>query len=120
MKHFIILFIIGFLKQDIGSDPGLMQLPVILHGGGRDIHIDSSDRSVLMLDGINGMDAVQDIFYGIVHRILTGFNGQTLMSHILQGNDFTGYLLLGQLLPRNMLVLQMIRAVQAPVHAVVG
>ena len=47
-----------------------------------------------MLDGIDGLDALQHILDGTVHRILAGFQSQALVSHILEGNDLPPDILL--------------------------
>ena len=73
-----------------------------------------------MLNGINGFDGFQNVFYGIVHRILARFNGQTLMPHILKGDYLPFNLLLGQLYALYMFILHMIGTVYAAVYAVVG
>ena len=73
-----------------------------------------------MLDLIYGVNAFQIIIHGVVHRILSGLQSQTFVPHILKRDDFLADLLLGQLLPCDMLVLHMIRTVGASIDAVVG
>ena len=73
-----------------------------------------------MLNAVNGLDAVENVLDGIIHRVFAGFNGKALMTHVLQRNDFLCDLLLRQLAARDVMVLAVIRAVDAAVHAVVG
>ena len=73
-----------------------------------------------MLDAVDGLDGFQNVFQGIVHRVLAGFNGKALVTHILQGNDLLTDLLLGQLFAGNMAVLGMVRAVFTAIDTVVG
>ena len=72
------------------------------------------------MHAVNGLDALEDVLDRVVHRILAGLDRQTLVAHILQRDDLSLHFLLGQLLARNVLVLQMIRAVKTSVHTVVG
>ena len=120
MQLQIAFLVIGFLEQDISTDARILQTAVVFHRSGCNIYIDPADGTVLVLDRIDGIDAIQNIFNGVVHRILSGFNGKPLMPHVLQGNDLPGNLLLGQLLPGNVLVLHMIGTVHTAVDAIVG
>ena len=73
-----------------------------------------------MLNAVNGLNAFQHILNGIVDRILTGFQSQPLVAHILQSRNLPHDLLLSQLFPGDVLVFQMVGAVQTAVDAVVG
>ena len=73
-----------------------------------------------MLDAVDGLDAFQNILDGVVDGVFAGLKGQALMPHVLQGDDFGPDFLLGKLFPRDVLVLVMVGAVDAAVHAVVG
>ena len=66
------------------------------------------------------MDALQDIFNGIVHRVLPGFDGQALVPHILECHDFRTDFLLGELFPGDVFVDPVIGTVDAAVDTVVG
>ncbi len=90
---------VGFLEENIGADADLFQFPVIFHGGSGDVHIDPADSAVFMLDGVDGLDAFQNILDGVVDRIFTGLESQTLVAHILQSDDLPLDFLLGQLFP---------------------
>ena len=94
--------------------------PVFLHGGGGDVDVDAADGSVFVLDGIDGVDALEDVLDGVVHRVFAGFDGQPLVAHVLQGDDFVSHFLLRQLLARYVAVLPVVGAVDAAVDAVVG
>ena len=111
--------VIGLLKENVGAYAGILQLAVVLHRGGGDVHIHAAYRSVLMAYGVDGLDRLQYIFDGALLGVLARFQGQSLVSHILQGNHFATYLLLCQSAARDMLVLRMIRTVYATVHTVV-
>ena len=120
MKRFIAFLVIGLLEEDVGSDASFRKLSVVLHRGGRDVHIHSSYDTILVFHIIDGSDAFQYIVNGAVHRVFSCLEGKTLMSHVLKGHDFSSDFLLGELLSCNMLVLQMIRTVYTSVDAVVG
>ena len=73
-----------------------------------------------MVDGVDGLNGLQNVLDRVVDRILPGFNGQALVPHILQGNDLASDLFLGKLDAGNVFVFHMIRAVHTAVDAVVG
>ena len=73
-----------------------------------------------MLDAVNGLDALEDVLYWVVDGVFAGLQGEALMSHVLQSGDFLYDLFLGEFFPRDVLVLEVVRAVNAAVHAVVG
>ena len=73
-----------------------------------------------MLDAVDRLNTLQNIFDRIVHRIFAGLDCQTLVSHVLKRRDLLHDLLLCQLLSGNVLVFQVIRAVYTAVHTVVG
>ena len=95
MQLQIAFFMIGFLEQDVGSDSGFLQQAVVIHCRGSNIDIYPADCSVFMLDIVNGVDGIQIVIHGVVNRIFTGFQRQTLVSHILQCNDFPFDIFLG-------------------------
>ena len=115
----VALLVVGLLEQDVGANARLLQLAVVLHGGGGNVHVHPADSPVFVLDGVDGVDAVQHILDGAVDRVLAGLDGQALVAHVLQGNDLFLHLFLGQLFPGNVLVLHVIGTVQAAVDAVV-
>ena len=119
VKIFIRFFIICLLEQDVCSDPGVFQLLIILDRRGRDVDVDTADRSVFMFDAVDRIDALQYVFDRVVFRIFPRLDGQPFVSHILQSRDFLTDLLLRQLLSADMLVLSMIRAVLAAIDAVI-
>ena len=120
MKLKIALLVICFLEQNVGANAGLLELAVVFYRGSGNIDIYSADISVFVMNGIDGVDALQDVFDRIVFGILTGFNGQTLVSHILQGDHLRPHLLLGQLFTRDVLVFEMIGTIHTAVDTVIG
>ena len=120
MELQVAFLVVRFLEQDVGTDTCFLQLAVILHGGGRNIHIDAADRPVFVFDGINRFDAFQNVFDGIMERIFTGFQRKALMPHVLQRDDLPFYFFLVQLFTGNVLVDAVVRAVYAAVNAVIG
>ena len=97
-------FMVGFLEQNVGADAGLFEQPVIVHCGGGDIDIYPADCAVFMFDTVNGVDAVQIVFHGVVDRILACFQRQPLVPHILKGDDLFADFLLGQLFAGDMFI----------------
>ena len=73
-----------------------------------------------MLDAIDGLNAFQHVLNGGMEGILSRFQGQALMAHILKRHDFRHDFLLGELFPWDGLVLEVIGTVNTAVDAVVG
>ena len=96
-----------------------MELFVVFDGGGGDIDVDAADRAVLVLDRIDGVDALEDIFNRVVDRILARLDRQPLVTHILQGDDLRLDLLLRQLFAADVLVFGVIGAINTAVDAIV-
>ena len=71
---------IGLLEKDVGSDSRFMEFSVVLHGGCRDIYIDTADVAVFMMNAVNGVDAFKNVFNRVVYGILAGFNRKTLVA----------------------------------------
>ena len=46
MQRFIALFVVGLLEEDIGADAGVVELFVVLDGGGGDIDVDAAPDSI--------------------------------------------------------------------------
>ena len=120
MELQIALFVVGLLEEDVGADAGFLQQAVIVNGRCRDVDVDAADGSVLMFDAVDRFDGFQIIIHCISDRIFAGFKGEALVSHILQGDDFPTDVFLRELLPRDVFILRVVRAVGAPVDAVVG
>ena len=72
-----------------------------------------------MLDGINRVDALENVLDRVVDGILACLDSKTLVTHILERDDLSLYLLLGELLAADVLVLEVVRTVNAAVYAVV-
>ena len=120
MQYLILLFIVCLLKQDVSADSRIFELPVVLDSRGCNIDVDPADRTVLVLDRIDCLNAFKNILDRVVYRVLTGFYGKPLVSHILQGDDLSCHLFLCQFFPRDVLVLHMVWTVQTAVYAVIG
>ena len=119
VKLFVAFFVIGLLKENICADPGIVKLAVVFNGRCGDIDVHPADRAVFVLDRVNGINTFQNVLDRIVDRILAGFDRQTLVTHILQGDDLCLYLFLRQLFSADMLILSVIGTVNAAVHAVI-
>ena len=61
MKLFIAFFMIGFLKQNVSADTGFFEFSVVFNGGSGNVDIDAANRSVFVLDGINGVDTIKNV-----------------------------------------------------------
>ena len=120
VQLFVALLVVGLLEEDVGANAGFLELAVVLHRRRGDVDVDAADVAVLVVDAVNCVDALQNVLDRVVLGILAGLDCETLVSHILQRDDLGADLLLGQLLARDMLVLEMIRAVKTSVDAVVG
>ena len=120
MEFQIAFLMVGLLEQDIGSDPCFFQLPVVLHCGGGNVYIYPANGAVFMFNAVDSLNTFQYIFNRIIHRILSCLQGQSLMSHILKGDNFPADFLLGQFFPWDMFVLGMIWTVDTAVDTVVG
>ena len=72
-----------------------------------------------MLDGVNGVDALENVLNRVVDRVLTSLNGKTLVTHILQRDNLAGDLFLRQLFAGDMAVFRVIRTVNTAVYAVI-
>ena len=119
MEPFIALLMVSLLKKDVGANSRLLKPAVILHRSGGDIHVHPTDGSILVPDGIDGINTFENIVQGVVHRVLARLNGQTLMPHILKCNHLGSNLFLGQLLAGDVSVLGVVRTVEAPVDTVI-
>ena len=119
VEGFVILLLIGLLEKDIRADAGILQLAIILHRSGCNVHIHAADGSVLVMDAIDGLYRFQNVFYRVIARVFAGFQSQTFVTHVLQGHHFAGNFLLGEFLAVDGLVLEVIRAIHAAVHAIV-
>ena len=120
MKLLIRFLIVGLLEEDVRSNSCLVQLPVVLHCGRRYIYIYTPYCTVLVLDAVYRVYTLQDVLDRIHLRILTGLNGQSLVTHILQCYDLPSHLFLGELLSGYMLILDVIRTIHTPIYTVVG
>ena len=72
-----------------------------------------------MLDAVDGLDGFQNIFKRVVDRVFAGFQCQTFVAHVLQGDDLAADVLLCQFLAGDGLVLCVVGTVGTTVHAIV-
>ena len=119
VKFFVILLVVRFLEQNVGTDTGFVQATVILYRGRSNVYVYPADGSVLVLDAIDGLYRLQNVFDRIVNRIFSSFQCQTLVPHVLQGDDLTTDVFLCQFLAGNGLVLNVVRTVGTTVYAII-
>ena len=115
----IAFLMIGFLEEDIGTDACFLQLAVIFYGSSRNVYVYAADSAVFMLNGINSLNAVQNIFNRIVYRILASLQRQAFMAHILQRDNLVAYLVLRQLFTSDMLISCMVRTIYAVIDTII-
>ena len=115
----IALLVVGFLKQNICTDTRILELAVIFNSGCGYINVDATNCAVLVIYAVNCLDALENILNRVVYRVLACFDCKTLMPHILKCDNLCANLVLSELFSGNMLILHMIRAINAAVHAVV-
>ena len=72
-----------------------------------------------MVDRVDGVDRLQHILNGAELGVLASLKGEALVAHILKGDNLAAYLLLRKLTAGNSLILSVIGAVDAAIHAVV-
>ena len=119
MQLQIALLVIRLLEEDVGADARVLEPAVVFHRSRGDVHVHAADGAVLVVDGVNRFDALEDVLDGVVLRVLSRLDRQALVAHVLQRDDLLPDLLLRQLAARDGLVLHVIRTVHAAVHAVV-
>lgn len=119
MQLEVALLVVGLLKQNVSADAGVLQLAVVLDCSRCNVDVNTSNRTVFMLDGVNGVDALENVLNRVVDRVLTSLNGKTLVTHILQRDNLAGDLFLRQLFAGDMAVFRVIRTVNTAVYAVI-
>jgi len=67
--------VVGFLEENVGTDFRSLEFLVVLNSGGGDIDIHATDGTIAVLDAVDGLDGVSDIFDGVMNGVLTGFHG---------------------------------------------
>ena len=120
MQFLVLFLVIGFLEKDVGADAGGLQFPVALHIRGGDIHIHPADGITAFLDRIDGPDGFQNVFQGVVNRVLAGFHRQALVAGADEGANLVGNLFLGQFPAGDGTVLGVVRAINTAVYTVIG
>ena len=119
VKLFVILLVVCFLEQNVGTDTGFVQATVIFYRGRSNVYVYPTDSSILVLDTIDSLYRFQNVFDRVVNRVFSSFQCQTLVPHVLQGDDFTTDVFLCQFLAGNGLVLNVVRTVGTTVYAIV-
>ena len=84
VQLFVGRLVIRFLEELIGTDLGVVQLLVVFYGRCRDVDVDAADGAVLVLDRINRLDGVKDVFDRVVLRVFARFEKQTLVTEVLK------------------------------------
>ena len=119
MQFLIVLLVIGFLEQDVGANAGSLEFGVVFDSGCSNVDIHAADGAVAHLGVVDGLDRVENIFDGVEHRMLAGFECQTLVPHLLERDNFLTDFVLREFLARYGVVLAVVGAIDAPVDAVV-
>ena len=94
MKGFVRLFVVRFLEQNVRSDSRFFQLAVVLDRGSGNVDVDASNRPVFVLDRVNRFDGFENVLNRVHGRMLACLESQTLVSHVLQRDDFRPNLVL--------------------------
>ena len=120
MELLISLLVVGLLEEYVGADARILEFAIVLDCRGRDVHVHPANGTILVLDAVNRLDALEDILDRVFLRMFSGFDGEPFVSHILKGDDLLPDLILCQFFSRDVLVLTVIRAVHAAVDTVIG
>lgn len=115
----IALLMVGFLKQNICTNTRVLELSVIFNSGCGYINVDATNCAVLVIYAVNILDSLENVLNRVVYGVFARFDCKTLMPHILKCDYLRANLVLRELFSGNMLILHMIRAINAAVHAVV-
>ena len=115
----VTLFVVGLLEQDIRSDARFFEFSVIFNGRRRNVDVYAANVAVPVMNGIYGFDAFENIFDRVVHGVFARLYRKAFMPHILKRDDLFFYLLLRQFDAGDSLVFCVVRAVNAPVDAVI-
>ena len=114
------LLVVSLLEENVSADARLVKHPILLDGGCSDVHIDTTDSSVLMMYGVDRLDRLKDIFDRVVAWVFASLEGETLVPHVLQCDHLLSYLLLRQLVTGNGAVLSVVRTIDTTIDTVVG
>ena len=120
MQFFVSFFIISLLKQNISSNPCIFEFLVIFNRSRCNIYIDTTNRSIFVLNAVYRTNTLQNVLKRIILRVFARFYRQTLMPHILQRNYFLLNFFLRQFFSCNMFIFYMIRTVHTTVNTVIG
>ena len=106
-------------KRQVGSYSYLLELCIVFNGGCSYVDVHPADFAVLELHIVYGPDALEDVINGAIYRVLSGFERQTFMSHVLKYLDLLAEFVHCELLPVE-LVRTVVSTVLAAVHTVVA
>ena len=73
MQQFVLVFVIGFLEKLVSTDTGFVKFFVIFNRGCRNIDVDTANGTVFVLNGIDRIDAFQNVLDGVVARMFSCF-----------------------------------------------
>ena len=85
VQALIVLLVVSFLKQNVGTNAGLLQFLVVFHRRGGNVHVHSTNGAMLVVGGVNGVDAVENIFNRCLNGMLARLQGKPLVAQVLQG-----------------------------------
>ena len=120
VEGFIVRLVVSLLEKYVSADTGVLQFPIVLYGSGSYIHIHPADCPVAVMCPVNGRYGFENVFNGVVHRVFTGLDRQSLVSHVLQGDDFPADFILRELLSEDMSVFCVVRTIYTAVYTPVG
>lgn len=112
--------VVGFLEELVRADLRFVELLVVFDRRRGDVHVETADFAVLVLDRVDGLDRFEDVLDRIHLRVFARFEEKALVTEVLEGDHFATNLVLGEFLADDVLVLRVVRAVGAAVDAVVG
>ena len=95
MKLLVAFLVVGLLEQNIGADSRVVELFVVFNGSSGDIYVYAADGAVFVLDRIDCVDALEDVFDRVIDGILARLDREALVSHILKRDHLCLDLLLG-------------------------
>ena len=119
MQCLVVLAVVGFLEEDVGTDTGGLELLVSLDLSRGDVHVQAADLTIAHLGIIDGVNRLQNVLQRVHHGVLAGLESDALVAHLDQSLDLSADLILRQFLARDGLVLGMVGAIDAPVDAIV-
>ena len=120
MKRKIAFFMVCFLEKNICADFRFFKFAVVFNRCCRNINVNTTDCTIFMVNSVNCLYGIKDIFNRVILRVFTCFDCKTLVSHILKCNNLFFDFFLRKLFTCNMFIAVMIRTVYASVYTIVG